>query len=317
MCVCVYRYGINDILRLNRIRDHRSMARNAYIERFGTNSQPLVSYIGGNIRYMGYNISSTDLYLNDKNYNIYTYTMSILERYDNYSFPLISNLGGSVHNTTAHPIPNGQIDFALKERCSHEPDVIIGELSRREKDKKVDVCSAVNGTSDRNNHNHSTRSVRMKQNEEQYELLQVPLVVRDLLNKLPEKLPPSVIAATPQQMDGFISYLKNVVLPPRPMTEMEVRSGGSALGPPPLPFSNQSSQVNGRQSNSNSVLLGSMGMDEEEDEAEASGQTQIELNSSSFGFGTDFQHTATYSDMNDINGTDLFRSRHKKKMLEN
>ena len=54
-------FGSSDIIRLNRIRDNRNLARGTYLEKFSseTNSMRNITastLLGGNIRYMGYTI---------------------------------------------------------------------------------------------------------------------------------------------------------------------------------------------------------------------------------------------------------------------
>ena len=165
---------------------------------------------------MGYNIRGSDMLLNDgggsggggsntntnsgggigDQYNVYTYAMSVMERYDNYSFPLISSnstSSGSNSNSTApNTQPTGQIDCALKQRCSKEPQVLIDEMRRKDKHSGGGSSGGMGGgysNNDRNNQSHNqshnthnrsntansntnTNTNRAKQNEDLYEQLQ-------------------------------------------------------------------------------------------------------------------------------------------------
>ena len=279
-------YSNSDLLRLNQIRECRTLAKNIYLERFQINDPTIASTIvGGNIRYMGYTLAGSVnevLYSNDKQFNLFSHSVLLFERYDNYSFSMLTP-----PSSTLTIEVNQYVDYFLKQRS--RGTAYVDELMRKEEEKLSLFNSTSGAGGDKRTHKGKSHA-NLEEMMATDELYGIPPLLREFINKLPEKLPTNMIIGN-SHIDEFIDTLRRTVLPPRPYSD--VGDGHDYMD---TSLGNNTNPTNA----SKGLLLQSIDMENDEDE-------EMYTNTNGVGLGG-------ISSIHTMGGDDIFQHRQKMRL---
>jgi len=260
-------FGSSDLLRLNRVRESRTAARNAFVDRCGSSEVAGITstQVGGNIRYMGFNLagSLTELLgpAGDRGYTMFAPTVLLFERYDNFSFPLVPAPPPGVADPESSP---AHADYFLKLR-SRGP-AYVDQLMRKDQERRAAAAAGMGAGMGMGDASRRARGGRQSAEEiaASDELLGVPAAVRELLNRLPG----GHANVSAVDIDGFVDHLRRAVLPPRPYSDMGAEESGVGMGA-------GTARPQLVAAGGGGGLFNNMDVEEEEDEDEGEGTASL------------------------------------------